>query len=278
MAITGDSRILHGVVPEVLANRLAHEGERPRVYNAGLSGAPPMAQLAWVRRFLTHPGRRPSLVVVGISPYMFSSRIAREPSRESLTTLWRLRDLPAAIRAGAGTEEVSAILASNLFETVRLRPRLLELLFRGRQPGAPADPGVDGYLAMYGQGPEIQKERALHRGLGYRTELWKPEAHFGNEQVGYFLELLRELREAGVRTVVINTPSASGVDVAYGPNSLYDEHLAWVKARAGEYGAQFLDLKAAPGMTDADFADGDHLTVAGAAKFSALLADALSAR
>src|SRR5687768_14312463 len=48
---TGDSRILHGFDSGLAQADLERaRGERLRVYNAGLSGAPPMAQLALVRR------------------------------------------------------------------------------------------------------------------------------------------------------------------------------------------------------------------------------------
>jgi hypothetical protein len=273
IAITGDSRILHGFYPLVVADVVEEErGERPRVYNAGLSGAPPMAQLAWVRRLLTHPGRRPKVVVLGISPYMFSSRIARVQSRESLTTMWRLEDLGAAVRAGAGLEELSTLIVTNLFESVRLRPRVVDVVLKGSKPGVPAELGEDGYVRMWGVDPATQASRAHHRGLAYRGEMWKPGARLGNEQMGYFLEALRELRDAGVSTFVINTPSASQVDTAYGPESIYDEHVAWVKEQAAKYGATYVDLKRVPGIADVDFSDGDHLSVQGAVRFSEHLA------
>jgi len=269
LAMTGDSRVLHGFSPATVADLVEEaRGERLRVYNAGLSGAPPMAQLAWVRRLLSHPERRPRLVVMGISPYMFSSRIARAPSRESLTTLWRLQDLGSALRAGAGFEELSTIIVSNVFEAVRLRPQVVQVVLERREPGAASDTGEDGYLRLPSVDGATQSSRARHRGMGYRTEMWKPEAHFGNEQMGYFQQALRELRDAGVATVVINTPSASQVDLAYGPNSLYDEHLAWVKAQAEQHGARFVDLKTVPGLNDGDFTDGDHLSAVGAVKFT----------
>ncbi|MCP3098800.1 DUF1574 domain-containing protein [Myxococcus sp. K15C18031901] len=269
VAMTGDSRILHGFSPQVVADTVEEErGERLQVYNAGLSGAPPMAQLAWVRRLLSHPERRPRLVVLGISPYMFSSRIARNPSRESLTTLWRLQDLGSAARAGAGFEELSTIIVSNLFESVRLRPQVVQAVLEHREAGRPADTGEDGYVRLSGVDATTQAARARQRGQGYRTEMKKPEARFGNEQMGYFEQALRELRDAGVATLVINTPSASQVDMAYGPDSLYDEHLAWVKERAARYGARFADLKTVPGLGDRDFTDGDHLSAVGAQKFT----------
>ncbi|XXF80787.1 hypothetical protein P2318_13820 [Myxococcaceae bacterium GXIMD 01537] len=273
IAMTGDSRILHGFASSVVADVLEEaQGERPRVYNAGLSGAPPMAQLAWVRRFVSHE-RRPRLVLMGISPYMFSSRIAYNPSRESLTTVWRLSDLPTAVRAGAGLEELSTIAVSGLFESVRLRPRLIEVLLKRGRPGGPADVGQDGYLWMGGVPPSIQESRARGRGRAYRTELWKPEAHFGNEQMGYFIEALRLLRAEGIPVLVVSTPSASQLDEeAYGPQSLYDEHIAWVKARAAEYGATFVDMQRPPGVPDSAFADGDHLSGPGAARFTETLA------
>jgi hypothetical protein len=272
VVVVGDSRVLHGIDPRAIETVVEHElGERIVAWNAGLSGAPPMAHLAWVRRMLTH-AHRPRLVVLSISPYMFSSRIAYAPSRESLTTIYRLEDLPTLWRAGAPLEDLATVLNASIFESVRHRPRVLELMLRFSGLRAPAALGEKGWLSNGDVDPAVQDSRARGRGMGYRTEMRRPEARFGNEQVGYFLETLRALREAGVRTLVLNSPSASQIDLAYGPESIYDEHIRFVRETAARFGAGYADVKDSPAITDADYTDGDHLSGGGASRFSAWLA------
>jgi hypothetical protein len=270
VAITGDSRTLHGVSPHVIEQGVRLErGETIVAYNAGLSGAPPMAQCAWVRRLLT-ARRRPRVVLMSISPYMFSTRIAHDPSRESLTTIWRLQDLPTMLRAGAPADDLATVLSVNLLELVRQRPRVLEILLHHSDVHASADIGDQGFIENAEGDPASQRVRGHGRAIGYRTEMWPP-ARFGNEQVGYFTEALRALHAAGVQTVVVNSQAASQIDEAYGPASLYAQHIAFVRAQAQRFGARYFDAEHGPAIRDADFVDGDHLGRSGAERFSAWL-------
>jgi hypothetical protein len=108
--------------------------------------------------------------------------------------------------------------------------------------------------------------------MAYRTELWPP-AIFGNEHMGYFEEALRSLQAEHIPVIVVNTPSASQVDLAYGPSSLYPKHIEWLKATAAKYGARYFDAQHTPVIQDADFVDGDHLSAGGAAKLTEYLAE-----
>jgi hypothetical protein len=270
VAVTGDSRILHGFNPKAAeAVVKAERGETIHAYNAGLSGAPPMAQLAWVRRLLTHP-HKPRVVVMSISPYMFSSKIAAAMARESLTTMYRLRDVPSLVMARAPAEDVFTALNAGLFESARLRPRMLDVLLKHSGTREAVGTGEQGFLQNGEVDPNTQAIRGRDRAIGYRTEMWRP-ATFGNEHQGYFVEALRELRAAGVPTIVLNSPSASQLELAYGPNSIYDEHIAWVRAQADRFGATFADVRNNPAVHDEDFNDGDHLGGDGAARFTAWL-------
>lgn len=272
VAITGDSRTLHGVNPFVVESAIrAERGETLRVYNAGLSGAPPMTQLAMIRRLLTHP-HAPRLVVMSLSPYMFSSKIYRPTARESLTTIYRLRDLGSAFRAGATAEDLATIFASNVLELLRYRPRLLATWLRDERPKPKAQLGKQGFIENGEGDPKSQAARGASRAKGYRTEMWKPKASFGNEHMGFFVEALRELHEAGVRTLVLSSQSASQIELAYGPNSIYGEHMRWVAQQTSAFGVPFLDVKQNPAVSDEDYIDGDHLGGNGAARFSAWLA------
>lgn len=272
IAITGDSRTLHGVNPFVIQDTVRVErNERLSAYNGGLSGAPPMTQLAMVRRLLTHP-HRPRLVVMSLSPYMFSSQIYKPTAREALTTIYRVSDFFAAFRSGASAEDLATILASNVLQTLRYRPRILSILLHDGHPKPPAPIGRQGFIENGESDPASQAARGRSRAIGYRTEMWRPKARFGNEHQGYFLEALRELGEAHVPTIVLNSQSASQIDLAYGPNSIYDEHIRWVQQVTAARGVPFIDVQHSPAVTDADYADGDHLGGNGAARFTAWLA------
>jgi len=272
VVVTGDSRIGAAIDPAAIATEVNMErGEALHVWNAGLSGAPPMAQLAWVRRILGQK-HRARLVIMGISPYMFSSRIQTSLSRESLGTFYRLGDIPAAFRAGASAEDVLEILTHNVLLFSRLRARLLEVVIQHSPIRGGDSFGPEGFIANAEVEPAVQATRANGRAIGYRTELWKPEAQLGNEQMGYFVEALRELEEARVPVVVLNTPSASQMELAYGPRSLYDEHIAYVRSTAARFGATWVDGRSSPAVSDRDFMDGDHLAGKGASRYSAWLA------
>ncbi len=272
IAIVGDSRVLHGVDPRVVGRVLREDtGRSISVWNAGLPGAPPMAHLAWIERFLTH-AHRPRLVVLSISPNAFGSLLPDPPARESLTAIYRVRDLPAALRAGASVEDLATITTANLFQTFTYRARLLRILLHGEGLMGAAIPGIQGYGPIAAVTPAEQDARARHRLLGYANEMHQMSAHFGNEQIGYFRESLRRLREAGIRTLLMNSPSSTQLDAAYGPQSLYARHMAFVRGEARAYGVPFFDVEHSPAIRDTDFTDGDHLSVEGAARFSEWLA------
>lgn len=272
VVVVGDSRILHGFYPrvaELVVN--AERGERIVAYNAGLSGAPPMAHLAWVRRALTHPRRRPRVVALSISPYMFGTRIANNLARESLGTMYRARDVAGMLRAGAGIDDVSSVLVGSASHLVRFRPRVLEILFRSGRVNEPAGLGEQGYLNNGFVDAATQNVRALGRAEGYHQEIHRPEARLENEHRGYFEECLRELRDAGVRTLVLNSPSSSQIARRYTPDTLYEEHLRYVRAQSARFGAQWVDAMQTPAVDDTDYTDGDHLSGTGAERWTAWL-------
>lgn len=272
IGIIGDSRVLHGVDPRVVQRVLREEtGRTFTVWNAGLPGAPPMAHLAWIERFLSH-SHRPRLVVLSISPNAFGSLLPDPPSRESLTAIYRMRDLPAALRAGARVEDLATITTANLFHTFAYRARFLRILLHGEGLEPAAIPGLQGFGPLGSVAPAEQDRRARHRLIGYANEMHRMSAHFGNEQIGYFRECLRRLHSAGIRTLLMNSPSSTQLDAAYGPQSMYSQHMAFVRREAAVYGLPLIDVEHSPAITDADFTDGDHLSLAGAARFSTWLA------
>jgi hypothetical protein len=271
----GDSRMGCAFNPSVVERFVAVErGETVRAWNGSLPGAPPMAQLGWVRRWLARP-RGARLAVLGISPYMFSSQVGRAPQREALTSIFRIADIPAVLRAGGSVEDAFTVFQSNAFASHQVRPRMIELFLQFRGTRDAASTGVQGFEDHPGADAATQAARARVRVSAYRHELDRAEgARFGSEQQGYFREMLRTLRAHGVRTVVLDTPSASQMDVALGPGSIYPEHRAWLRATTAEYGATYVDARHPPAFDDGDFGDVDHTSTAGSVRFTSWLAHA----
>lgn len=272
IAFMGDSRVLHAIDPRAVQAAIeAERDEELYVYNAGLPHAAPLAQLAIVRRLLSREPR-PRLVVIAVSPHMFSSRADAAAARESLSTVWRLRDLPTAVRAGASPRALAEIAASNVSSLYRHRSRLRDELADAPRRAAPAASGLRGFLPNGEVDAATQDARAQKSAESYRAELLRPHAELGNEQMGYFVEALRQLKSSGVTTLVLNPPSASQLDLAQGPGSIYDEHTAWARARTAEHGATWVDVKSSPALGDQDYVDGVTLGGHGAMRFSAWLA------
>ncbi len=268
----GDSRMGNAFNPFVTEQIIEMErGERLRVWDGGLPGAPPMAHLAWIQRALSHR-HRPRMVLLAISPYMFSSRITRAPSRESLTTIFRLQDAPALVRAASNAEDVFTAFHAALFLSERVRPRLIEVFTRFTGLNPPASPGNQGFEDHPSADRATQNARAIGRVRGYREELTRPAARFGSEQQGYFIESLRTLRAHGIQTVVLDSLCASQMDAILGPESIYPEHIAWVRAQSRRFGATFVDSRHPPTMDDGDFSDADHVSTQGSERYSRWLA------
>lgn len=268
----GDSRMGCAFNPSVVERVVRDElGMSVRVWNGSLPGAGPIAHLAWVQRALSHP-RPPRMVILSISPYMFSSRVTRAPQREALPTVYRVQDAPALLRAGAPPEDVLTAVTADLFPPYRVRPRLVELFtkFNGVQPAASR--GEQGFEDHPSVPLEMQQSRAAGRVQGYRPELLRATAGFGNASQGYFVECLRALRARGITTLVLDSLSASQMDAVMGPDSIYPEHIAWVRAQARAYGATFVDAHRPPSTSDEDFTDVDHVGTPGSVRFTNWLA------
>lgn len=268
----GDSRMGCAFNPSVVEKVVRDElGQSVRVWNGSLPGGGPIAHLAWVQRALAHP-HPPRMVILSISPYMFSSRVTRAPQREALPTVYRVQDVPALIRAGAPAEDVLTAVTADLVPSYRVRPRLVELFtrFNGVQP--PASRGEQGFEDHPSVPLDMQQSRAAGRVQGYRPELLRATARFGNASQGYFIECLRALRARGVTTLVLDSISASQMDAVMGADSIYPEHIAWVRAQAAAYGATFVDAHRPPSTSDEDFTDVDHVGTPGSVRFTNWLA------
>ncbi|MEZ4389917.1 MAG: hypothetical protein R3A48_02385 [Polyangiales bacterium] len=268
----GDSRMGCAFNPSVVERvALDEAGVRVRVWNGALPGAGPVTHLAWVLRALAHR-HPPRMVLLSISPYMFSSRVMRAPQKESLPTIYRVSDVPSLLRAGATAEDTLTAFTGAWLPPFRVRPRLVELFTKFNGVQAPASRGEQGFEDHPSVPLAMQRTRAAGRVTGYRPELLRRTAGFGNDTQGYFIECLRLLREARVTTVVLDSLSASQMDEVMGPDSIYPEHIRWVRAQAERFGATFVDAHRPPSTSDEDFTDVDHVGTPGSVRFTNWLA------
>ena len=266
----GDSRTIHGVKPSVIEAALADAlGERVTAFNLGLPGAPPITHLAWSGYVLARR-ERPRLVVIYLSEYMFSSLIEPTMSRESIPSLYRWRDAPAAWSAGMPAEDAFAILNVNLSHALRFRRQLLALIFDNRETKAPYALSPKGYATAGRVRASEQARRARGRARGYREEL-SPPAELNEEQLGYLEASLRRFHEAGVPVLLLTSPSSRPLWANHDLELVEASH-ARVKKIARSFDAPFIRYRDTTPLADMYFSDGDHLNPEGAQRYSTWLA------
>lgn len=268
VAFLGDSRCIHGVASDVVADELSRAlGRRVTVWNLGVPGGPPIAQLGWTG-YLLDRERPPAAVVVMLSEYMFGSKLEPTMSRESIPSLWQWDDVPTAIAAGMPVEDALRGGVSDLFTAQRVRRGVLAKLFDGVAPGPPEDLGDHGYRRAGRVDAATQKARARGRAAGYHAEL--VDAELNEEQLGYFDATLARLTGAGVKVIVVTTPKSTPL-FANLSLPVVAEAFRRVRDIAASYGVEVVAYRDTAVVDDAYFSDGDHLTREGAVRYSTLL-------
>ena len=127
-------------------------------------------------------------------------------------------------------------------------------------------------------------------GVGYsverRSSTWKDDVHFAVERhtapdagmleynTAHLCRILDYCRERRLRTVLVTTPVWHGYHEALDSvqlGKMYDV----VGTLAAMYGVEYYDFMCDVRFGENDFFDGDHLSTAGAAKFSKILSTVL---
>lgn len=264
----GDSRCIHGVVSTRVRDELSRALGRPvTVWNLGVPGGPPIAQLGWTGYLLARD-KPPLAVVVMLSEYMFGSGLEPTMSREAIPSLWRWEDVPAAIAAGMPVEDALRAGTADLFTALRVRRGVLAKTFDGEAPGPPEALGDHGYREAGRVDARTQLSRARGRARGYHDEL--VDAQVNEEQLGYFEATLARLTGAGIEVVVVTTPKSTPLWANLALPVVVDAFRR-VRAIAARYGVEVVDYRDSGVVDDAYFSDGDHLTREGATLYSTLL-------
>ncbi|HOX43326.1 MAG TPA: hypothetical protein PK668_07000 [Myxococcota bacterium] len=273
VVVLGNSRARHGLDTGALEASLSPALGRPaRAWNHGQGGVTGWSLLSGALRMLER-ARPPALAVLCLAPADLVEATPPELRHMTWSQGWRPGDLPALLRAGVGVEDALTAFGCSLAEVLRHRARLLSLL-GGAPPGSPLPADAQGYKAEAPVPADLQRARALARAEGYRRELVGPGVRLSADKLGCLEEAVRRLRAAGVRVALVMSPASSPVAALNrAPGSVVPGLLAALEALAGRQGVPFWDHTRPPGLTDADFTDGDHLNRDGARRYTTWLAE-----
>lgn len=275
VVMLGSSRVLFGFDARRLEAPLASAAGRPAVvYNFGLTGAGPLAELLTLRRLLAR-GRRPDLLLVEVLPALLSERCDEREHFPALR-LWRA-DLPLLERYGARLR--ADWWAAQPVPWYEHRFAILSLLLPHLLPDALRQDwawGCDecGWARSDGEMTAEQRraaEERARREYGHLLADFRP----GERACRALRELLDTCRRERIPVTLVLMPEATTFQALYGPEarSRTDALLADL---GRDYGMPVLDARA--WVADDGFWDSHHLKGAGAVAFTDRLGRSLEAR
>ena len=273
IAIIGDSRVIHGVRPDTIETLLKTEANADlTVLNLGLSGAPPVAMLGFSGRLLERG--TPRVVILMLSHYMFSTAQDPQNAREPILATMGASDIPAALSAGMPVEESAELLTAQAFSTLRMRRRVLEALFDGRNIGPPAPVGTDGFEPAARVDAREQQRRAHSRAGATRDVLDPQRGRIDELQFGYLEAAISRLKDAGVRVVLVEAPTASALWPHFNDQNIYAPIETRIAEIAKSHDIPWIKYRENLKVEDHYFSDGDHFAPEGATRFSVKLTHA----
>jgi hypothetical protein len=266
----GSSRVEWGLRPDALPPCTSPDGRAPLVFNYGMSGAGPFAELLCLRR-LRAVGVRPAGVLVEVMPPLLAVNGARPEWVPTHRLAWR--DLPLAAhyrpdRCGLLREW----LAARAVSCYSYRFSLLNAIAPN---WVPVDHRLDPQRLLEncddsGWGPcpfpssDGERRRARERSRGEYGELL---AHFAVEPASdrALREMLTLCRQENVPAALFVMPEGSAFAALYPPaaRAAVDDYLGRLSR---ECGVPLLDARG--WAADGDFWDGHHLLPEGATAFS----------
>ncbi|NOY91564.1 MAG: hypothetical protein GXP55_10210 [Deltaproteobacteria bacterium] len=272
IAFLGDSRVLHGVRPEVVERVLRQQGAGElRAENLALPGLSPIGMLA-LSGYLTRRVHPPRLVVLGLSPYMLSTLQSPTYAREIRDFVFRLPELPAALAAGMPVEDALTVVTHEWLHAVRFRRRVIEWVIDGTGPKPAHDLGVEGFECAPRCTASMQHRRAEQRARLGTAQVLGADAAIDWTQLGYLRAAVEAFRRADIEVRFVTTPTASPIWVYYTDETLYGPAMRAYRRVAASVGQELYDDREIAQVEDWYFADGDHLSPEGATRHSVLLA------
>ena len=255
--VVGISHVLDGIRPSLLG---------PHAMNLALSGGDYRAILLVLRHRLADMPNLETVVLEADNLCLLQAGVDRKDFSEFYAWGLSRNDLPLSWRAKRWQAIVEQPLIAPFIYSRRLTP--------GSWPSAPkldlvVEPGFQSTMqrvASYNSGSALIR---LHE------RMISDQAT--DQNLTALEELLRLLKNRGVRVVLLTLPHHQG----YRSNAsdrwqkTFSDLLAVARSVLGDE-MVWWDLESLPEFTDADFMDGHHLNVVGAAKMSEWLRESLA--
>jgi hypothetical protein len=267
--VLGSSRIAVGVRPEVLPPIYAPDGREVLVFNHSHLAADSISVLMGYQR-LRRAGIRPDYLVVEVMP---SCLTIKRPmlTFESMT----LTDIPSVRRLFDPFEMSWRYVRPRLFQLHRNRTDFLRTVAPSSAEPAcacqelgPLGGSCVGEVLFASATPEETRRRTEGSRAGYQPHL--DPLVLADNQIRAVDTILRYARADGTKAVLIRTPESSDYRSWYGPTA-EATMAAFVDERRARNKVPVVDARC--WLPDEDFADGHHVFLAGADRFTRLLAE-----
>lgn len=274
--IVGSSRIYHGAMSPLIAQLASDALGKPiSVYNMGIPSGDVPGYVLTAEDVLRKGLKTPTLFVFAMSPIEWTCCPATSlPSSARWVSSVRPNHALPLFVSASDPEEAFTDLTIGLFQSYGSRTHVLNKLLRNETPPWRADPGSNGWVSFgWPVDPGTQNARATGRAAAYAPYFYAP-MHFDRKGTHkYFMHAVDRLESRGVKIAIVGTPQARQLDRNNDDVGYYPQYVAYLTEQAKLHGTEFVNFNSFPGLTNADFADGDHLVEMGAAKFSRLLAE-----
>lgn len=281
VVLIGSSRVAMGVRPDRMWADLPPDQRPALCTNFGMCGANPVVERVCLARLL-RDGVRPSLVVVEVWPPLLSRAYYREVGCRFLEAYAdRLRG-PDMMAVAAALPDPKASrgrsVAREMFPwSAHRRTVLLEWAPWAAPPATRLDPTYRhldewGWLRLetyQAHPPETEYRARVEEAAGFTRRHLDPFDPCP-EMTRPLRELLEVARGHGIRTAFVLMPDPPAVRAVYRSVPAGERIRADLHQLGGEFGTAVLDGR--DWLGDEWFADGSHLTPAGAAACARLLA------
>jgi len=268
---TGDSRMYHGLNPQVMQETLqAVTGGTYTAFDFGLPSGTTAMFLATAHEAATHKPP-PKVFILGVTPALFSC--CDGVDRVQAGVRWSA--VPLFVKAAwyTNVEDAGASVFYGASHLMGMRTELSAAVHDLALP-APLSFPNRGYLSMGGRvSPAVQEARSKGRAVAYAELMDKSKGIELRKTPGrYLAAAIEDLKRHGVKVVVMGTPQARQLDWYHDEKHTYFEYIDEVKRISAEHGVPFVDMNHPPGIESSDFTDGDHLSEPGTIIFTKYVA------
>lgn len=271
IVVTGDSRMYHGISPQVMQETLqAVTGGTYTTFDFGLPSGTTAMFLVTAHEAAIHKPP-PRVFILGVTPALFSC--CDGVDRAQAAVRWSAVPLFAKAAWYTNVEDAGASVFYGASHLMGMRTELSAAVHELALP-APLSFQNRGYLSMGGRvSPAVQEQRAKGRAIAYAELMDKSKGIELRPTAGRYLgAAIDDLKRHGVKVIVMGTPQARQLDWYHDEKHTYFEYIEEVKRITGERGVPFIDMNHPPGIESGDFTDGDHLSEPGAVLFTKYVA------